>query len=96
MTRAEAIAVLQKHAPEIHALGVRSLGLFGSMARDEATDASDVDLLVEFEGPATFDAYMDLKELLERILVRRVDLVTKRALKPLVRPYVERDLVNVA
>jgi predicted nucleotidyltransferase len=55
-----------------------------------------VDVLVEFGGPTTFDAYMDLKALLERVLGRRVDLVTQRALKPIVRPYVERDLIHVA
>ena len=45
----------------IHGFGVSSLALFGSVARDEATSASDLDFLVEFEGSATFDGYMDLK-----------------------------------
>jgi hypothetical protein len=96
MTRDEAISLLQAHEADIRALGVKSLGLFGSVARDEATAESDVDVLVEFQGPATLDAYMDLKDLLERVLCRRVDLVTRGALKPLVRPQVERDLVHVA
>lgn len=96
MTRDEAICLLQAHEAEIRALGVKALGLFGSVARDEATAESDVDVLVEFDGPATLDAFVDLKDLLERVLGRRVDLVTRAALKPLVRPQVERDLVHVA
>jgi len=96
MTRDQAIALLQAHAVEIRALGVRELGLFGSVARNEAKTESDVDVLVEFSGPATLDAYMDLKDLLERVLGRHVDLVTRGALKPLVRPEVERELVLVA
>ena len=96
MTRDEAVDLLRKHAPEIRSLGVSSLALFGSVARDEATDESDVDILVDFKGAATFDAFMDLRDLLEQALGRRVDLVTRKALKPILRPFVERDLVAVA
>ncbi|MCD5408066.1 DNA polymerase subunit beta, partial [Candidatus Bipolaricaulota bacterium] len=48
-----------------------------------------------FEGPATFDRYMGLKFFLEDLLGRRVDLVTKRALKTRLRPYVEREAIYV-
>ena len=54
--------------------GVRRLALFGSAARDELTAGSDVDLLVEFEGPATYDRYFGLKDHLEALLGRTVDL----------------------
>jgi len=81
---------------DIRKLGVKRLSLFGSVARGEATAASDLDVLVEFEGAATFDGYMDLRDLLERLSGRRVDLVTERALKPLLRTRVEKDLVRVA
>ena len=96
MTREHAIAAIRAHEAELRALGVKSLGIFGSIARDEAGPGSDVDVLVEFDGTTSFDGYMDLKDLLERALERRVDLVTQRALKPMVRPYVERDLIRVA
>ncbi|MEJ7812208.1 MAG: nucleotidyltransferase family protein [Gemmatimonadaceae bacterium] len=76
--------------------GVRSLGLFGSYARDEARSDSDVDLLVEFEGPVTFLEYMGLIEYLETLLGARVDLATHDKLKPRVRPNVERELIRVA
>jgi len=75
---------------------VRSLALFGSAARGEATEASDVDLLVEFDGPPTFDRYMDLKFYLEDLLGRRVDLVTPDALKTRMRPIVEKEAIRVA
>jgi predicted nucleotidyltransferase len=82
--------------PQLRSLGVDSLALFGSVARGEAGATSDVDLLVRFTGPVTFDRFMDVKLLLEDILGRRVDLVTEEGLRTEVRPYVERDLLRVA
>ncbi len=81
---------------QLDALGVRSLGLFGSVARGEERTDSDVDLLVAFDGPATFDQYIDLKLFLEDLLGRRVDLVTERGLREALRPVVERELRCVA
>jgi len=75
--------------------GVTSIGLFGSWARGEASAASDVDVLVDFERPS-FDAYMDLKFYLEDLLRRRVDLVLRRALKPLLRDRILREVRDVA
>jgi predicted nucleotidyltransferase len=57
---------------------------------------SDVDMLVSFAGPATFDGYMDLKAFLEDLLGRSVDLVTSGALKPALRSRIASDLVHVA
>ena len=82
--------------PQLRSLGVESLALFGSVARREASATSDVDLLVRFTGPATFDRYMDVKLLLEDVLGRRVDLVTEDGLRSEVRPHVARDLLRVA
>jgi predicted nucleotidyltransferase len=55
-----------------------------------------VDVVVEFEGPATFAAYMDLKFYLEDLLGRPVDLVTDKALRKELRPYVEKEMIRVA
>ena len=74
---------------------MKSLAVFGSVARGEAGPESDVDILVEFEGRATFDRYMGLKFFLEDLLGRRADLVTRKALKPRLRPYVEREAIYV-
>ncbi len=67
--------------------GVRSLGVFGSWARGDARPDSDIDLLVEFEA-TTFRRYMGLKFHLEDLLGRRVDLVTRAALRPRLREHV--------
>ena len=75
---------------------VKSLALFGSVARDEATSASDVDLLVEFSEPPGFDGYMNLKFRLEELLDGRVDLVMNNALKPEMRGAVEKEAIRVA
>ena len=97
MRRAEVLELLSARQDEIvRRFGVRSLSLFGSMARDEARPDSDVDVLVEFDGPTTFDVQMGLLVFLEDLLGCRVDVVTAKGLKPRLRPLIERDLVRVA
>jgi predicted nucleotidyltransferase len=76
--------------------GVQDLAIFGSVARDEAGPGSDVDVLVTFEGRTGFRAFMGLQFELEAILGTRVDLVTPKAMKPTLRPRIERDLIHVA
>jgi predicted nucleotidyltransferase len=75
---------------------VLHLRLFGSAARDELRDDSDVDVLVEFSAPATFRQYMGLKFYLEDLLGRRVDLVTTKGLRQEFRPTVEQEAIVVA
>lgn len=75
--------------------GVTSLALFGSVARDSARPDSDVDILVAFDGPATSARYFGVQFYLEDLLGRRVDLVTEKALRAELRPYVEREAVRV-
>lgn len=97
MNKADVLELLRAHREEIgRRFGVRYLALFGSVARDEAREDSDVDILVTFEVEETFDSYMDLKFYLEDLLGRRVDLVTTGGLREAVRPYVERELIRVA
>ena len=97
MNRAIILDLLNKHRDEfMHRFGARHLALFGSAARDELREDSDIDVLVEFEGPATFDGYVGLADYLEQLLGRRVDLVTEKGLKPRARRYVEKDLIRVA
>jgi len=96
MKRNEILKTLRAHRDELRQrFGVKSLAVFGSVARGEARPDSDVDILVEFEGRATFDRYMGLKFFLEDLLGRRVDLVTRKALKPRMRPFVEREAIYV-
>ena len=71
MEQKTVISKIRKHRLHLTKLGVKSLALFGSIARNEATSTSDVDILVEFEGRATFDRFMDIKYYLEEILAVR-------------------------
>jgi predicted nucleotidyltransferase len=97
MTRQDVLAHLEKHAAEIRRrFGVRRLAIFGSVARDAAGETSDVDVLVEFEGRAGFDRFMDLKFHLEDTLGSRIDLVTRNALRPSLRARIEAEAVDVA
>ena len=75
--------------------GVKHLALFGSTARDTAVVQSDVDVLVEFDGPATSAQFFGVQFYLEDLLGCAVDLVTQKALRPELRPHVERDSVDV-
>jgi len=95
MRRDDILQLLSEHRRELEHAGVRSLACFGSVARDEARADSDVDILVEFVDKPTFIRYMDLKFYLEELLGRRVDLVTRNALRPRLRATVEREAVYV-
>jgi uncharacterized protein len=97
MDRAQVIALLRQHAAALHQrFGASGVALFGSAARDELRPDSDIDILVEFDRPPTFDAYFGAKDYLEAALGRTVDLVTSGGLKPRARQRVEQDLVRVA
>ena len=95
MQRNEVLAILAKHQDILKRFGIKSLAIFGSVARDEARPDSDVDILVEFEGLVTFDRYMDLKFYLEDHLGTSVDLVSRRTLKPQIRSSVEQEAIPV-
>jgi uncharacterized protein len=75
--------------------GVTRLALFGSTARDEARPDSDVDIVVGFDGPASSARYFGVQFYLEDALGCAVDLVTEKAMRPELRPYIEREAVNV-
>jgi uncharacterized protein with HEPN domain/predicted nucleotidyltransferase len=85
MKRDEALRILSEHREELNAFGVERLGIFGSVARDEAGSESDVDVLVEFNEPAGLFEFMDLQERLEELFDRKVDLTTLESLKPQLR-----------
>jgi uncharacterized protein len=96
MQRSTALSLLAQHKPVlVRQFGVLSLALFGSTARDEAVDHSDIDVLVSFDGPATSARYFGVLFYLEDMLGCAVDLVTDKALRAELRPFVERDAVHV-
>lgn len=96
MTREEIISRIRERENELRRLGVARLSLFGSVARNEPGQASDVDLLVAFEGKVDYDRYVTLKFFLEDLLGKPVDLVMETALKPRIRARVESEMIRVA
>ena len=96
LTRDEAVKHLVAAEPEIRALGVRRLALFGSVLRDEARPDSDVDLLVQFApGTKTFDHFLALADLLQERLGQRVELVTTEGLSPFIGPRILAEAEDV-
>ena len=88
-------ALRENKAVLVKKFGVKSLALFGSYARGTANDDSDIDVLVMFDGPATSERYFGAQFYLEDLLGKPVDLVTETAVRPELRPYIERDRIDV-
>ena len=88
---------LNQNGTRLHSFGVARIGVFGSFARGEAREASDLDILVEFAPDALgFDSYMNLKFFLEEIFGRSVDLVLASGLKPALRERILSEVVYAA
>jgi len=91
--KADLFSALARNQARLRAYGVRRLGVFGSFARDEQTDESDVDLLVEFEpGKKSFDNFMSLALFLEETIGRKVELLTPESLSPYIGPHILREV----
>ena len=96
MDRTTALTLLTAHKAVLsERFGVVRLALFGSTARDSATAESDVDVLVSFDGVATPEAFFGVQFYLEDLFGCAVDLVTERALRPQLKPCVERDAIPI-
>ena len=96
MDRAQALQLMSEHKAVLaHRFGVIDLALFGSTVRNAARPDSDVDVLVSFDGPATSARYFGVQFYLEDLLGCPVDLVTDKALRPQLRPYIENEAVHV-
>lgn len=96
MNRNEALKILTKLKPElVKRFGVTRLAMFGSTVRNEAKPDSDIDIIVSFDGPATSKQYFGVQFLLEDELGHPVDLVTEKAMRAELRPFIEREAVNV-
>ena len=95
-SRQDVQARLTAAQAEILGLGVRRLALFGSVRRDTARVDSDVDVLVEFvPGQKTFDHFIALGDLLEKVLGHEVELVTPESLSPFLKPHILAEAMDV-
>ncbi|HXF08751.1 MAG TPA: nucleotidyltransferase family protein [Candidatus Acidoferrales bacterium] len=96
MKRDQALKLLAQSKPALaERFGVTRLALFGSTVRDAARADSDVDVLVEFDGPATSARYFGVQFYLEDLLGCPVDLVTDKALRAELKPFIEREAIHV-
>ncbi len=97
MNRSDVLQTLAAHHAELRErFGVESLALFGSVARDESTPESDVDLLVEFNRPVTLFGLVAVKQRLETLLgVAKVELVMRDAIFPELRESILREAIHV-
>lgn len=96
MRRAEALQVLTRSRDKLREMGVRHLALFGSVVRDEATDASDVDVLVELDEAAGYFRFLDIQDYLQETLdVPKVDLVLRNSLFEDLKDGILREAVDV-
>ena len=96
MNRSLALSLLAQHRAALTTrFGVTALALFGSTVRGSAGSASDVDVLVAFDGPATSARYFGVQFYLEDLLGCTVDLVTENALRPELRPAIKSEAVYV-
>jgi predicted nucleotidyltransferase len=96
MDRDIVLLTLKQHQTALAAFGVKSLAVFGSLARGEAEPGSDIDFLVTFtQTPVTFDDYMDVKIYLEDLLENPIDLVIADSVHPRLQPYINKDKLYV-
>ena len=96
MNRSQALELLAQSKKILAArFGVTDLALFGSTVRDTARKNSDIDILVAFDGPATSARYFGVQFYLEDLLGCAVDLVTEKALRAELRPFIESEAVHV-
>ena len=97
MTRSQTVGCLTASVEQIRSLGVKSLYLYGSAARDEMASASDVDVFVDYDpaGEFSFVELVRLKALLEQKLARDVDVTTRDGLHPRLRAEIERASIKI-
>ena len=96
MNRNNVLDILRAHKPTLaERFGVSGLALFGSFARDEAADESDIDILVRFDRPPDWRRYFGTQFYLEDLLGRPVDMAADGEVRPEIRPYLESDLIDV-
>lgn len=88
--------ILSSNKAKLHELGIIKLGLFGSFITNQQSNTSDIDLLVQFaENKKTFHNFMSTAEFAEKILGRKVDLVTTEALSPHIGPHILKEVQYV-
>lgn len=96
-TKENIISTLKSHKPQLSKFGVQNIGLFGSYLRNEQTDKSDIDLLIDFEPEKeNFDNYMAVYDMFENIFKNeKIEIVTKNGLSQYIGPKILKDVMYV-
>lgn len=96
-TKETILSTIQTHKPELFKLGIRDIGLFGSYVRNEQSDKSDIDILIDFEpDKENYDNYMAVYDRLEQLFENeRIEIVTKNGLSPYIGPKILNEVVYV-
>ena len=96
-TRESILNALKNHKHKFSSLGIRNVGLFGSYARNEESENSDIDLLLDFDpDQESFDNYMAVYDILEQLFVgERIEVVTKNGLSPFIGPSILKEVQYV-
>ena len=96
LNRDDVLGLLREHKPIMkERFGISEISLYGSFARDEANDDSDIDVVVKFEGKPTAKTYFGAQFYIEDLSGRKVDLARRHELRKEILPYVDKDLINV-
>ena len=96
ITLTEIEKIINRHKPELeNKFKVKEIGVFGSYVRGEQKRRSDLDILVAFKEPIGFFEFLDLEEFLKNLLGVKVDLVSKKALKPIIGSYILKEIVYI-
>lgn len=96
MTLQTITQTLTAQKAKLQQFGLRRIGIFGSMARGEATTTSDVDLLLDFDpAQKTYKNFIGSTTFLEQLLHQPIDAVTPQALSPYIKPHVDKDITYV-
>ena len=88
--------ILAQHKKELEEkYNIKEIGIFGSYVRNEQTDSSDADILVEFSKPIGFFKFLDLEEYIEKLTGTKIDLVSKKALKPYIGKHILDEVIMI-
>jgi len=94
MTKEQVIQKLRENMDKIRSFGVKKIGIFGSVVRDETREDSDIDIIVEFEkDKKNFENFINLAFFLEDLLGREVDLLTSESISPYIKPYIQEEII---
>ena len=96
LTKQQIIGVIRKSNVELASFGVKTIGLFGSFVRGEASTESDIDILVDFDpAKKTYDNFINTCFLLDELLGRKIEVVTTESLSPYLKPYILKEVEYV-